>query len=178
MHKKCVIWCIIYYDNEGGKFVRATTLVFPVMEKPIQKILLGQKKQGFGVGKWNGFGGKIEDNETVLECAVRELREEAGLKTQKENLVWAGRIDFIFEEQPNLDHPVDIYLTWEWEGQLVETDEMKPKWFFAHEIPFSSMWEDDIHWIPKMLVGEKFTGKCIFFPDGEKVKAISFQNKH
>lgn len=163
-------------QDKGGKFVKATTLVFPVMEKPIQKILLGRKKQGFGVGKWNGFGGKIEDNETILECAVRELREETGLRTQKENLVWTGRIDFVFEEQPNLDHPVDIYLTWRWEGKLRETNEMYPKWFLIQEIPFASMWADDVHWIPKMLTGEKFLGKCIFFPDGEKVKAISFRD--
>ena len=23
------------------------------------KVLLGMKKRGFGVGKWNGFGGKV-----------------------------------------------------------------------------------------------------------------------
>lgn len=34
-------------------------------------ILLGMKKRGFGVGKWNGFGGKIQNGETMLECAKR-----------------------------------------------------------------------------------------------------------
>ena len=36
------------------------------------------KKRGFGVGKWNGFGGKLHANETMVECAARELHEESG----------------------------------------------------------------------------------------------------
>ena len=32
-----------------------------------EKILLGLKKRGFGTGKWNGFGGKVQAGETILE---------------------------------------------------------------------------------------------------------------
>lgn len=35
------------------------------------KILLGYKKRGFGQGRWNGFGGKVEQGETVEEGAIR-----------------------------------------------------------------------------------------------------------
>lgn len=34
-------------------------------------VLLGLKKRGFGAGKWNGFGGKVEDGETMIQCAKR-----------------------------------------------------------------------------------------------------------
>jgi len=44
------------------------------------KILLGMKKRGFGQGRWNGFGGKVAPEETVLEAAKREMLEEAGLE--------------------------------------------------------------------------------------------------
>lgn len=37
------------------------------------KILLGMKKRGFGVGKWNGFGGKVQHGETLEEAMKREL---------------------------------------------------------------------------------------------------------
>lgn len=36
-----------------------------------KQILLGMKKRGFGVGRWNGFGGKVEPNETIVEGARR-----------------------------------------------------------------------------------------------------------
>ena len=35
------------------------------------KVLLGYKKRGFGEGRWNGFGGKVEPGETIEEGAKR-----------------------------------------------------------------------------------------------------------
>ena len=35
------------------------SLVFVIDEKN-EKVLLGRKKRGFGMGKWNGFGGKMD----------------------------------------------------------------------------------------------------------------------
>jgi 8-oxo-dGTP diphosphatase/2-hydroxy-dATP diphosphatase len=37
------------------------------------------KKRGFGKGKWNGFGGKVEEGECIEDSAIRELEEECGL---------------------------------------------------------------------------------------------------
>ena len=41
------------------------------------KVLLGMKKRGFGTGFYNGFGGKVEPGETILEAAVREVQYSA-----------------------------------------------------------------------------------------------------
>ena len=30
-------------------------------------------------GKWNGFGGKVEAGEDILEAAIREVKEECGI---------------------------------------------------------------------------------------------------
>ena len=54
------------------------TLVLLINEAS-QEILLGMKKRGFGVGKWNGFGGKVDPKESIYEGALRELKEEAGI---------------------------------------------------------------------------------------------------
>jgi 8-oxo-dGTP pyrophosphatase MutT (NUDIX family) len=35
------------------------------------KVLLGMKKRGFGVGRWNGFGGKVQSGESIEEGAIR-----------------------------------------------------------------------------------------------------------
>ena len=35
------------------------------------KILLGMKKRGFGVGRWNGFGGKVHVGESIEAAASR-----------------------------------------------------------------------------------------------------------
>lgn len=44
------------------------TLVFVRDET---RILLGYKKRGFGQGRWNGFGGKVEAGESTRAAAVR-----------------------------------------------------------------------------------------------------------
>ena len=40
------------------------------------KMLLGMKKRGFGMGNWNGFGGKVQEGETIEDATKRELLEE------------------------------------------------------------------------------------------------------
>ena len=41
--------------------IKLLTLVFL---REGSKVLLGMKKRGFGVGKWNGFGGKVRAHRT------------------------------------------------------------------------------------------------------------------
>ena len=38
------------------------------------------KKRGFGKNKYNGFGGKVEKEETIIGAAIRETLEECGVK--------------------------------------------------------------------------------------------------
>lgn len=47
-------------------------------------IFLSQHNGAFNEGKWNGFGGKVEVGETIVEGAVREMQEESGLVVQGE----------------------------------------------------------------------------------------------
>lgn len=49
---------------------RLYTLVF-VRDLANQKVLLGYKKRGFGIHKWNGLGGKVEPTETIEQGAIR-----------------------------------------------------------------------------------------------------------
>jgi 8-oxo-dGTP diphosphatase len=47
------------------------------------QVLLIHKKKGpaYVVGKLNGVGGKIEEDETVIKAMAREFEEETGLET-------------------------------------------------------------------------------------------------
>ena len=49
------------------------TVVFLIREN---QVLLAMKKRGFGEGKWNGVGGKLDPGETVEQALVRECQEE------------------------------------------------------------------------------------------------------
>lgn len=134
------------------------TLVF-VQNQNDKKILLGLKKRGFGVGKWNGFGGKVEKNETVFEGAKRELKEECGLIPI--NMKKLGTIIFDFEGKPTL-LAVHVFKSYDYEGTLTESEEMKPQWFDINDIPYDKMWLDDEIWYPLMLNDKLFEGKFYF----------------
>lgn len=123
------------------------------------KILLAKKKRGFGAGWWNGYGGKLQDGETIEEALIREIREEAGvlaLLSEKR-----GILNFEFKDgDENIE--VHVYEIMDFEGEPSESEEMMPKWFHISEIPFDEMWPDDPHWIPLFLDGKTFKGRFVF----------------
>lgn len=119
------------------------------------KILLGLKKMGFGEGRWNGFGGKLKEDETVEEAAIRELEEEAGITAKAFDKL--GEMTFEFKDDPTL-LVVHLFKVHDFEGEPIESDEMRPIWFSESDIPFDSMWPDDKLWFPYFLAGRKFKG--------------------
>ncbi len=123
------------------------------------KILLGMKKRGFGVGRWNGFGGKVEPGESVYDAAKRELVEESGVVAERMEEV--GVLEFAFQEDSKTLE-VHIFRIELFHGEPVESDEMKPQWFGFDAIPYDQMWPDDTYWLPVFLAGKKFTGKFLF----------------
>ncbi|XP_075216854.1 oxidized purine nucleoside triphosphate hydrolase-like [Lycorma delicatula] len=122
-------------------------------------ILLGYKKRGFGKGKWNGFGGKLEEGETLEEAAKREVKEECGLTVEKLDKV--GVIDFEFKGDPVILN-VHVFMTDQFSGSVVESEEMQPQWFSERDIPFNSMWADDKHWLPSILLEKKIKAFFLF----------------
>jgi 8-oxo-dGTP diphosphatase / 2-hydroxy-dATP diphosphatase len=123
------------------------------------RVLLGMKKRGFGQGRWNGFGGKLCEGETIEQGAVREMKEEAGV--QVDNLDKIGIIEFEFQGNLKILE-VHVFKTGTFLGEVIESEEMKPQWFSVHEIPFDTMWPDDKYWMPLFLENKKFTAKFLF----------------
>src|SRR4051812_34321108 len=91
------------------------------------KVLLGMKKRGFGAGRWNGFGGKLHEGETIEQAAFRELKEEIGIETQK--LDKRGIIQFSWKAKPEEILEVHIFKVDTFLGEPSEGEEMKPQWF-------------------------------------------------
>lgn len=128
------------------------TLAYPIRGSGV---LLGFKKRGLGAGKWNGFGGHVEQGEEVHDAAIRELVEECGLIAGHVDAV--GTLGF-----PQNDLRVFVFLVRTWHGKTVETDEMEPRWFNVSKIPFDRMWPDDRHWLPYALAGWTVNGTFTF----------------
>ena len=134
-----------------------------------QRVLLGMKKrgmgvgfsegkQGFGMGKWNGFGGKVESGERIEDAAKREVFEEVGIRV--DGLEKMGEIEFEHPGDPQ-KLEVHVFKASRFVGDPIESDEMKPQWFHINEIPFDQMWPDDKYWLPLFLEGKKFKAKFV-----------------
>ena len=124
------------------------------------RLLLGMKKRGFGVGRWNGFGGKIEAGEIIEDAARRETREECGIVIRSMEKV--GIHEFRFENKLEEILEVHVFRVDAFDGEPTEMEEMRPQWFAFAEIPYDTMWPDDRYWIPLFLVGKKFRTKFLF----------------
>jgi 8-oxo-dGTP diphosphatase / 2-hydroxy-dATP diphosphatase len=119
------------------------------------QVLLGYKKTNIGKGFWNGFGGRVEPNETEEEGALRELREETGLEGQQ--IERSGVIAVDWRDTSDL-FELHFYRVTQVSGTAGETREMRPRWTPVNKIPYEHMWEADRVWMPLLLAGKKFSG--------------------
>ena len=139
--------------------ISTKVLTLCIVHQP-PRVLLGMKKRGFGAGRWNGFGGKVHDGETIEGAARRELMEETGIAPV--DLVPAGMLEFSWQQKPEEALDVRLFRVTDFEGEPQESEEMRPQWFREDEIPFDRMWQDDRHWMPLFLQGKKFRGRFVF----------------
>lgn len=138
-----------------------------------EQILLGYKKKGFGVGKYTGVGGGLEEGETILQCAVRELAEELEITVNEQDLVPHGKLIFRFPAKPSWNMDAHLFAIWEWEGELQETDEIRPIWFDVTALPYDNMWDDGPFWLPLLLRGKQFEATLTFAEDNASVAAAN-----
>ena len=95
-----------------------------------QRILLGHKQRGFGTGLFNGFGGKLEANESLLEGAQRELLEETGIDVPLEDLISVGTLHFTFDDAVDYEMEVHVFRL------LVSTNKNSQKTTFENETTY------------------------------------------
>ncbi|USN87593.1 MAG: 8-oxo-dGTP diphosphatase [Candidatus Nomurabacteria bacterium] len=125
------------------------------------KILLGYKKKGeIGTDTLNGPGGKVEPDESIEECLLREVWEEVNIELQVDKIEKLGVITFFDANTP--DFEVHIFRTEHFIGIPVETADMIPDWYEIDNLPLGKMLESDREWFEKMAKGEKFNAHVFY----------------
>lgn len=156
------------------------TLLFLIQrdsDNKVVKILLAMKKRGFGMGNWNGVGGKVESSESVEQACVREAKEEIGVTVNIEDLTFVANNIFEFKEVEDINKKfldVDVFTAEKWQGDIQETEEMRPEWFTIDDIPYDTMWDDDKYWLPEIINDKKIKTHCLFDKDS---KVIDFKSE-
>lgn len=161
--------------NKDPKFVKAV-VCFPVYDEKV--LLMHRKKTSDGLGQdlVSGIGGKVGDipgleSETDQEALVRECEEEIGIKPTRYAI--AGRVRFIWETKPNWNMDVTVFIVTEWENEPQETAVAKPVWHQIANLPESQMWEDNRHWVPKVLARENVDA-VFYYGKNKTIEEIEF----
>lgn len=90
------------------------------------KVLLGKRKTAHGAGTWAFPGGHLEFNETIEDCARREVFEETGIHIT--NLRYAAYTNDIFDREEK--HYVTLFVTAEHQSGMpvVKEPQKCEKW--------------------------------------------------
>jgi 8-oxo-dGTP diphosphatase len=103
--------------------------------------------------------------ETIEQAAIRECQEEIGVTPHDLEKVAYHRFTFPNNQPDMIGH---VFVSRRWDGQPIETDEMAPQWFNLRDIPYATMWDDDVLWLPAVLAGKKL--QTVFdFDDKEQM---------
>lgn len=127
-----------------------------------QSVLLINKLRGHGRGKVNAPGGKLEAGESAEACAIRELREEVGLRVSAAR--HCAQLKFL-DLKTEFSLEGYVFLVDDFEGSPCGTAEADPFWCSRDSVPYESMWEDDRYWLPYVLAGDQVSGEFVFEND-------------
>lgn len=137
------------------------------------KVLLGLKKTGrIGAQTLNGPGGHCEDGESLIDCVLRETKEEVDIDLDPNHLEKVSVITFYAGGAP--DFEVHIFRTETFYGEPKETEDMIPDWYDINRLPLERMLESDREWFSKVIRGEKFRANVYYKKRAADFERIEF----
>ena len=105
------------------------------------------RKDDEHLGKYNGLGGKLEDDEDVMAGMIREIREEAGIECTALQL--RGTVSWPGFGKNGEDWLGFVFLITEFEGTPhSENPEGSLEWIAIDKLDTLPMWEGDRFFLP------------------------------
>ena len=132
--------------------------VIAYMKTGEKTLMIKRRKSDDQYGRWNGLGGKVEDNESPQEAMVREVKEESGLDVIKTRfggvvtIAARGKIGtavmFVFEVE-------------KFAGNICESSEGKLAWIDDEKLRDLNLNEGDGLIFDWLAQGRFFSGKIV-----------------
>jgi ADP-ribose pyrophosphatase YjhB (NUDIX family) len=148
------------------KVLKKAVICFPVDPLSRSSVWLARKTRYIGVGLYNGYGGGVENGETPLESAVRELEEESGIVEMKSLFEKMAVIDF--HNTKSDGHffvcRCHVFLVNTFQKPMATEEMSNPKLFLTEQLPFENMMPADKFWLPHIFKGRKFLAEAHYGP--------------
>lgn len=128
------------------------TLVYIKRENQILLLNRNKKENDINKGKWIGVGGKLEADESHLDCMLREVKEETHLTAS--TYKYLGEINFYFDE---LEEKIHLYVVTQFSGMLnPQCNEGDLAFVEVDKIKSLPMWESDHYFLPFVFQEKTF----------------------
>jgi 8-oxo-dGTP diphosphatase len=146
-----------------------------ILSPDAEKVLLvhrNARKDDQHLGKYNGLGGKMQADEDVRSCMVREIQEEAGVLCRDMEL--RGTINWPGFGPDGEDWLGFIFLITSFEGVPCQSNEEgELAWHRLDQLGELPMWEGDRYFLP--LVFDKDPLPFHGYMPYEKGRPVSWQ---
>ena len=128
-----------------------TVTVYIFKDDEVLLLFRNKKKIDINKGKYIGVGGHIEEGETPIEAAEREVKEETGFEVN--NLEYRCHVEFHYD---NFEEEMHVFTTKEFYGEMIKCDEGDLSWQKVADLDEIPMWEGDKYFLKPILKGEGF----------------------
>ena len=103
---------------------RLIALLALVNEKNEVLISLRKNKKEYN-GYWEYPGGKVEEDETLEQAIIREIKEEINLEISKNCI---APLTFVVDQTGECETVLFLYICRKWEGSITSLLDQRMKW--------------------------------------------------
>ena len=148
-------------------------LIFPVNETGQILLLEGAQDKKIWAGYWNGLGGHVEQGESVLSAAKRELLEESGLIADK--WIFCGQVLVDTAQNPGI--VFFVFKAKQLQGVLKASEEGRLAWHSQTSALKLNLVEDLYTLLPLVMrqraSGRPFWGHYHYDEEGQLVMSFT-----
>lgn len=116
-----------------------TTLCYIEHNHHVLMMLRNKKKNDPNAGKWIGVGGKLENDESIHNGMIREVKEETGYDVLEYQ--YRGIVDFFSDIYAS--ETMHLFVVTKFSGSLKSCDEGSLAWISYDELSSLPMWQGD-----------------------------------
>lgn len=154
------------------KILKDTTLCYIEKDGAYLMMHRVKKKNDMNKDKYVGIGGKLEENETPLDCAIREIKEETGLTAK--NLLYRGIVTFVSNIYGT--EKMHLFTTNDFDGNIKQDcQEGDLVWIKKQDVYSLPIWEGDKIFFELLEKESKFFNLTLVY-EGEKLVSYTLDN--
>lgn len=162
--------------NQSAKYTPISGTLGYILSPDRQNVLMVHRiarSHDDQLGKYNGLGGKMQVDEDIATCMIREIREEAGLEVTAMSL--RGTINWTNFGPKGEDWLGFVFLITAFTGVPREGNEEGPlSWVPLANLADLPMWEGDRHFLPLVFDGDPRVFHGYMPYDRDRPKSWSF----